>query len=273
MEQLQRDFKGVWIEKDIWLNKELTWMEKLMYAEISSLDNSIGCIASNAYLGNFFNLSQSRVSEIISSLVEKKYLYILQEKELTANGWKTNRVIKASENRRLPSEYRRDPSENRKTPSEKAQYINTIINTFNNTQHDSKKVGNEKESITDITEFIKEQNLKHMNSPINLTKHHYIQLNRLVKTYSKDIVLAKLKTYYSVSFAVWFTKQGKTLGSFLKNFDEIPVTGAHAMTDDELIHNHPDKITGWSMKDEDLLCRTPKEREQYRRGLLIEMRR
>jgi hypothetical protein len=71
---MNRDFKGVWIPKEIWIDKDLTWMEKLLLVEINSLDNADGCYASNQYFGDFFNLSTSRISEIVNSLVEKKYI-------------------------------------------------------------------------------------------------------------------------------------------------------------------------------------------------------
>lgn len=80
-----RDFKGVWIPKEIWLDNKLTWMEKLFLVEINSLDNEEGCFASNSYLGEFFNLSNGRVSQIIKSLLEKQYLsaeYEMEGKEV-----------------------------------------------------------------------------------------------------------------------------------------------------------------------------------------------
>ena len=52
-----RDFKGVWIKKEIWLNTNLTLIEKVLIVEIDSLDNSErGCFASNEYLAKFVNL-------------------------------------------------------------------------------------------------------------------------------------------------------------------------------------------------------------------------
>ena len=71
---MNRDFKGVWIPKDVWLDHNLTWMEKLLLVEIDSLDAEKGCFASNGYFGEFFNLSNSRVSEMITSLVSKGYI-------------------------------------------------------------------------------------------------------------------------------------------------------------------------------------------------------
>jgi hypothetical protein len=74
--QENRNFKGVWIDKEIWLDTELTWMEKLFLTEINSLDNESGCFASNKYFAEFFNLSDGRCSQIINSLIKKKYLSV-----------------------------------------------------------------------------------------------------------------------------------------------------------------------------------------------------
>lgn len=68
---MNRDFKGIWIPREIWLSKELSMQEKVFLAEIHSLDNEQGCIASNAYFAEFFQLSKSSVSRIISALATK----------------------------------------------------------------------------------------------------------------------------------------------------------------------------------------------------------
>lgn len=69
-----RDFKGVWIPKDVWLDDNLNWMEKLLLVEIDSLDKEKGCFASNKYFAEFFKLSNSRISELVSQLVSKGYV-------------------------------------------------------------------------------------------------------------------------------------------------------------------------------------------------------
>lgn len=63
-----RDFKGIWIPKEIWLNKNLTALDKVIYAEIDSLDNENGCYASNKYLAEFCGCSERKVSDTISKL-------------------------------------------------------------------------------------------------------------------------------------------------------------------------------------------------------------
>lgn len=81
MASSDRGFKGVWIDKEIWLNKDLTWMEKLFITEINSLDNDNGCFASNAHFAEFFSLSNGRCSQIINSLKKKNYLSVEYHRE------------------------------------------------------------------------------------------------------------------------------------------------------------------------------------------------
>ena len=71
-----RGFKGIWIPKEIWESNEISMQEKIFLAEIHSLDNEVGCIASNAYFAKFFNLSKSSVSRVISSLAKKNLISV-----------------------------------------------------------------------------------------------------------------------------------------------------------------------------------------------------
>jgi len=73
---MERNFKGIWIPKEIWLNKKLTVMEKLFLVEIDSLDNEKGCYASNKHFSEFFDLSKNRCTEIIKKLELKGLLTI-----------------------------------------------------------------------------------------------------------------------------------------------------------------------------------------------------
>lgn len=88
----ERQFKGIWIPKEIWLTNELSLQEKVILVEIESLeDEERGCFASNNYFAKFFNLTPSRVSQIINLLVEKNYL----EVDYIKKGKQTiNRVIR-----------------------------------------------------------------------------------------------------------------------------------------------------------------------------------
>jgi hypothetical protein len=68
-DELPRNFKGIWIPREIWLHKELTCFEKMLWAEIDSLDHpENGCTASNAYLQKFFNINERTLQRGLAKL-------------------------------------------------------------------------------------------------------------------------------------------------------------------------------------------------------------
>lgn len=72
---MDRDFKGVWIPREIWELESLGWSEKILLVEVDSLDvNGTGCYASNAHLAKFLGVSKDRVSRMVSRLVKDNYL-------------------------------------------------------------------------------------------------------------------------------------------------------------------------------------------------------
>lgn len=67
-QSLPRDFKGIWIPKELWLDKRLSIFEKSLLAEIDSLDGPDHCYADNLYFQNMFDVRGRTVSEAISKL-------------------------------------------------------------------------------------------------------------------------------------------------------------------------------------------------------------
>ena len=84
-----RDFKGVWIPREIWLNSELSMLEKGIYTEIHSLDGEDHCYASNEYLAEFCQCSVATVTRAIKHLIDLGYI-----KQVSFNG--RARVLKIS---------------------------------------------------------------------------------------------------------------------------------------------------------------------------------
>jgi hypothetical protein len=77
MSENQRDFKGVWIPKAIWLDSRLTALDKVILTEIDSLDQSErGCFASNKHIADFCQCSERKVSESISQLLKFGYIRV-----------------------------------------------------------------------------------------------------------------------------------------------------------------------------------------------------
>jgi hypothetical protein len=123
-----RDFKGVWIPKEVWLNENLSIIEKCLLVEIDSLDNSErGCFASNEYLANFFKLSESRMANIISDLKKRGFI-----NQIFFDGRQRGlRIVKSevwfTENDKA------DCPKTVKLPYRKREHNNTLNNTTNNT--------------------------------------------------------------------------------------------------------------------------------------------
>ena len=72
-----RDFKGVWIPKEVWLDDRLSAVEKIILVEIDSLDSTErGCWASNQHIAKFCQVSERTVSSAISKLKDLGYIYV-----------------------------------------------------------------------------------------------------------------------------------------------------------------------------------------------------
>lgn len=76
-----RDFKGVWIPAEYWLDPNLTMMEIVFITEIDSLDRGEGCFASNNHFADFFGVTPGRASQIVNSLQKKGYIELTYERE------------------------------------------------------------------------------------------------------------------------------------------------------------------------------------------------
>ena len=76
-----RDFKGVWIHAEYWLDPNLTMMEIMFITEIDSLDRGEGCFASNNHFADFFGVTPGRASQIVKSLEKKGYIEVTYERK------------------------------------------------------------------------------------------------------------------------------------------------------------------------------------------------
>lgn len=124
MEENKRDFKGVWIPKEIWLDARLNALDKVILTEIDSLDSSErGCFASNKHIADFCQCSETKVSTSISKLIEYGYLYVQK-----FDG--RQRELKS----RL-SKFERQDFKNCEADSQNLKESNIDNNTYNNTDN------------------------------------------------------------------------------------------------------------------------------------------
>lgn len=133
----ERDFKGVWIPKIVWLDERLNALDKIILTEIDSLDNGErGCYASNRHIADFCQCSETKVSTAISKLIKIGYLYVQK-----FDG--RQRELKSS-----LSNFERQDLKNCNSDFKKLKENNTSNNTVNNTSN--KKKESKKDSFNQI---------------------------------------------------------------------------------------------------------------------------
>lgn len=139
---MNRDFKGIWIPKEVYLDKRLNALEKIILVEIDSLDNGEdGCYASNEYLAEFCQCSQAKVSTAISKLVKCGYLEVV-----SFDGRKRKIKSRMTNNKSLPFK------------KSKADFENLKYNNKGNNKTNNKKINKIPPSIDDVKEYCKQRN-------------------------------------------------------------------------------------------------------------------
>lgn len=164
-----RDFKGIWIPKEIWLSEDLTLQEKVFLVEINSLDGYNGCYANNEYFSKFFGVSKTRVSEIINSLTKKGYV--------------TLRLIPEEGNKRILKTLLKESLRPSQTFLEeglkgKFKHNNTVNNTENNT-------------VNNIPHFVEEDRQK-AREAVNQSGDLYVQIKKLGDDLKADKITSEI---------------------------------------------------------------------------------
>jgi hypothetical protein len=191
---MHRDFKGVWIPKEVWLNKNLTIMEKLFLVEIDSLDNSDGCFASNKHFSGFFRVSKNRCTEIIKSL-EKKGL-------ITVKLIRKGKQIVKRELRVLPIRKTEQPySENRDNPVRETEQPYSENREDNNTSFNNTMEGNarafdffKKENPSRCETWLM-QNRKKIKNWVKFVNHFNNKFDEEELKYSTRVIESRLSRF------------------------------------------------------------------------------
>ncbi len=143
----ERDFKGVWIPKTVWLDKRLNALDKVILTEIDSLDNGErGCWASNKHIAEFCQCSETKVSTAISKLIEYGYLYV---KSFDGR----QRILKSS-----LSNFERQDFKNCNSDFQNSQESNTNNKTSNKTNSKERKTASADASFDDLIDSFSKGN-------------------------------------------------------------------------------------------------------------------
>lgn len=147
MAEFNRDFKGVWIPKAVWLDSRLTALDKVILTEIDSLDQSErGCFASNKHIADFCQCSEAKVTKSISHLTKLGYLYVQKfdgrQRELRS------RLVN----------FTRQDCKNYEAESENLRHSNTYNNTPNKTKNKRVKRDFTPPTLEEIEAYCKSRN-------------------------------------------------------------------------------------------------------------------
>lgn len=166
----ERDFKGIWIPKEVWLDDRLNALDKIILAEIDSLDSSDkGCWASNKHIAEFCQCSETKVSTAISKLIKFGYIYV-------QNFDGRQRELKS----RLAN-FERQPLKNCKADTQNLKGSNTYNNTLNNTTKERKK----ESSYDEILSSVENDDLRELYL-------EYIKMRKMIKAPMTDRALTML---------------------------------------------------------------------------------
>lgn len=140
-----RDFKGIWIPREVYLDKTIPWTAKVIFLEIHSFsEDGKECFMSNEYLGEFVDLTPTQVSRHISKLKAKGWIELVSFdgtrrvlKSLMTCGFPQSGIDKK---RKAESKKNANPPKQKaqKPIDEKRKDTNTVNNTATNTTYDFK---------------------------------------------------------------------------------------------------------------------------------------
>lgn len=166
-----RDFKGVWIPKEVWLDTRLNALDKVILTEIDSLDNGErGCYASNRHLAEFCQCSENKVSTTISKLKKLGYIYVQSFDGRTRE--LRSRLFK---NENQPFEFQKAESQNSKES-------NIDSNTDNNKEKKERKKKTYDEAIAGYTN----------NTELSEALKAFVQMRTMMKKPLTDRALSLL---------------------------------------------------------------------------------
>lgn len=216
---MERDFKGVWIPKEIWLNDELSAIDKIILTEINSLDSDEhGCFASNEYLAKFCQVSTVTVSRSISKLCN---LGLLQIKSFDGR----RREIKSSLIKMIRQDFQNDKSD--VSICNDNNIGNNLDSNYTHVR-ERKKIGTETEQYTNPQEYF----FSHWNiSTDDLTGHEagafsYMDFEKLNAAIEES---SFLQTKQCARFSTFYIKNYKRIiAGVYKDDNDKPSKGKNA---------------------------------------------
>lgn len=217
-----RDFKGVWIPREVWLDDRLSALDKIILVEIDSLDcDEKGCYASNKYLAEFCQCSEAKITKSISKLVNFGYLEIVG-----FNGRRREIKSLLSKIRGSLVKSTRQTSKKYEAESEKVRgYINNIDNNIDNYLKKEKKKERNDEQEKNLNN--KKQNTENLylekkSSKKEAPLENQKSFNKIIESYTENKKLQEeLKEHLKVRKQKKAALTNRAIELSLKKLDDL----------------------------------------------------
>lgn len=201
MAENKREFRGVWIPKSVWLDTRLNALEKIILIEIDSLDgDESGCYASNKYLSEFCQCSETKISLAISKLCELGYIYTN-----SFNGRQRELKSRLSKNERQTFNNCEADFENLKENNIDNNIVNNISN--NKEKISKKEIDTEFESLWKRYPNKKGKESAYKSyAKARQNGTTYDEVINGLENYLKEIEVKKTETQYIKHGSTWFSQ-------------------------------------------------------------------
>jgi len=128
-----RAFKGIWLPAEMWMAPDINPIEKILWAEIDSLDNDDGCFASDQHFMDFFGIAKSTLHKYLQKLKEKGYIKVVDFDGRKRTIRSNVRLIIDKKNKSEVHERGTEPSMNVESGSTRKTVSSIRSNTVSNT--------------------------------------------------------------------------------------------------------------------------------------------
>lgn len=232
--KVERDFKGVWIPKEIWLDDRLNALDKIIFVEIDSLcSEERGCFASNKYLADFCQCSETKISKAISKLIDLEYLYVVsfngRQRELQSclakNARQNNKKCKADEQKVQGSIY----IDNNNKVNNKDNKVSKEVSKEVENEEKNKTYSTRKSYDEIIEEYTDNEELRlELKAFLQIIKLKNISLtNRAFKLLLADLNMLAAEDYHKIRIIQKALVNGRTSFEALSEKEEEALFRMH----------------------------------------------
>ena len=102
----RRSFRGIWIPAELWLERRISALGRILVAEIDSLSSAPrGCWASNGYLAELLGVSERQLQRLLAEVEEAGWITreMVEDRQAVGGHWRFLRVVRPDHGAAIPA--------------------------------------------------------------------------------------------------------------------------------------------------------------------------